>query len=417
MSNITAKQQQHIDNVKSKIGTVEFIFLMSLLMASNALAIDIMLPAFSSISNYFSLQNANHIQYIIFSYLLGYAFFQLLFGSLSDRYGRKNLIILGMIIYVFTALACALVFNFWVLLVLRFIQGIGAATTKVLTVAIVRDIYSGKEMARIMSFAAIVFMIVPILAPAFGFTLLSISNQAWQTIFLFMAFGGLLLIIWTYIRLPETLFEKRALTFNNTRDAFKIVFSNRICVNYTLAISFIMGGLFGSLLSCEQIFNRIYHLESLFPIAFASIAIFLALASFNNTQLLKKFNIKNIANFQLLSMMCFSASWLTTALIMDEIPFIIFMFFYVGVMYSFGGLAANLNSIALEPLGKVAGTASSITNFSQTIIGALLGIIIGQSFNNTTIPLASGFLICNSFALLSILIVEKGKLFSKRISD
>lgn len=401
-------QEQHIAEVRSKIGKKEFIFLMGALMAINAIAIDIMLPAMDQIKTSLHAYGANEHQYIIFSYLVGYGISQLAFGPLTDRFGRRSPLIFGLFLYTITSFACAFAPSFAALLVLRAFQGIGAATTRVITISIIRDLYHGRRMAQVMSVVMMVFMIVPVIAPATGQMILFFGN--WHVIFIFMAVAGSLIALWALLKLPETIFEKRPLTFISIHEGFKEVLTNRIALCYTLAFSVVLGALFGSLNTATQIYKGIYHLESWFPAAFATVALFQALSSFLNARFVGRFGMRKISHSLLLSFIGAALIWFVWSFI-QVVPFPAYMVLFIIIMFSFGAMGANFNALAMEPLGKLAGTASSVFGFMQTIIGASLGIIVGQTFNGTTVPIAGGFLCFGLAALMLVLTAEKGKLF------
>ncbi|WP_279110417.1 multidrug effflux MFS transporter [Bartonella apis] len=404
-------ERQHIDAVKATLGYKEFIVMIATLMATNAIAIDIMLPAMSDMSLSLKMSGQNDQHYIIFSYLVGFGLSQLLFGPISDRYGRRKPIIAGLIFYSLSSAACAFAPNFGWLLTLRAIQGIGAAATRVLTISIVRDIYGGRQMAEVMSIVMMVFMIVPVVAPAVGQAIMFFGH--WQLIFLFMAIAGIAIAIWVYFRLPETLYEKRPLTFSSVGESLWMVVSNRVSLCYTLAFSLVLGGLFCTLNTSQQIYDGIYHLGPWFPAAFALVAAFQALSSFLNSLFVGRFGMRKISHTLLLIFCIASLVWFIGSIYEGgATPFSYFMLLLVIIMFSYGGLGANFNSLAMEPLGKVAGTASSVFGFLQTIIGAGLGFIIAQQFDGTTIPIAGGFFLLSCGSILLILIAEKGKLFS-----
>ena len=404
-------EQQHIDAVKANLGYKEFIVMIATLMATNAIAIDIMLPAMTDMSHSLRMSGENDQHYIIFSYLVGFGLSQLLFGPISDRFGRRKPIIAGLIFYSLSSAACAFAPSFAWLLILRAIQGIGAAATRVLTVSVVRDIYGGRQMAEVMSIVMMVFMIVPVVAPAIGQAIMIFGH--WQFIFLFMALAGTLIAFWVYFRLPETLYEERPLTFSSVGESLVMVLSNRISLCYTLAFSMALGGLFCTLNTSQQIYDGIYHLGPWFPAAFALVAAFQALSAFLNSLFVGRFGMRKISH-SLLLIFCFaSLIWFIGSISAGgSTPFLYFMVLLIIIMFSYGGLGANFNSLAMEPLGKVAGTASSVFGFLQTIIGAGLGFIIAQKFDGTTIPIAGGFFLLSCGAIILILIAEKGRLFS-----
>lgn len=407
--NTERAQERHIAEIQSKIGKKQFIAMMAFLVAINSIAIDIMLPAMEQIKASLHVDGINEHQYIIFFYLLGFGITQLFFGPVSDRFGRRIPLITGLVIYSVSSFACAFSPSFLALLALRTLQGIGAAATRAITVSIVRDLYHGRKMAEVMSIVMMVFMIVPIIAPATGQTILLFGD--WPFIFIFMAFAGLLITLWTALKLPETIFERRPFTLASIKDGFKQVLSNQAALCYTLAFSVLLGALFGIVNTATQIYIGIYDLGKWFPVAFAGVAMFQALSSFCNAQFVGRFGMRKISHSMLLCYLAAALVWLVWSLT-GGVPFPAFIMLFSIIMFSFGAIGANFNALAMEPLGKVAGTASSVFGFMQTIIGASLGIIIGQTFNGTTVPIAGGFLLFGFIALMLVLLAEKGKLFT-----
>ncbi|EJF94975.1 multidrug effflux MFS transporter [Bartonella tamiae] len=409
-----SSEQNHINSVKARLGYIEFVIMIAVLMATNAIAIDIMLPAMGEIKRSLNVTGVNDHHYIIFCYLVGFGFSQVFLGPISDRFGRRIPIIISLILYSIASAACAFAPSFAGLLVLRAIQGVGAAATRVLTVSIVRDIYDGRKMAEVMSIVMMVFMIVPIIAPATGQAIMIFEH--WQLIFLFMAVAGVIITFWVYFRLPETLYEKRPLTFSSVGTGLWVVISNRAALCYTLAFSVLLGSLFAALNTAEQIYNGIYGLGVWFPLAFATVATFQALSAFLNARFVGKYGMRRISHV-LLMIFCFASFiWFIWSIIAGgNIPFVFYMILFTIIMFSFGGMGANFNSLAMEPLGKVAGTASSVFGFLQTVLGAGLGFIIGQQFNGSTIPIAAGFFILGSVAVILVLIAENGRLFNQSV--
>lgn len=405
---------QHIESIKARIGGKEFIILIAALMAINSVAIDIMLPSMGEIAHSLHATGKNDQHYIIFSFLISYGLSQIVFGPISDRYGRRIPILAGLVFYSLSSFACIFAPTFTWLLILRFIQGFGAAATRVLTISVVRDLYNGRRMAEVMSIVMMVFMVVPVLAPAIGQGLVMIFHD-WKVIFIFMGVTGLVIALWVYFRLPETLYEARPLTFSSVGLGFKTVLSNRTSLCYTLALSVVMGGLFTSLNTAEQIYRDIYHLGVWFPLAFAAVVVFQALSSFLNSRFVGRFGMRIISHTLLLSYTLSALCWFIGCLLSPtgSVPLTAYLILFMWLMFSFGGLGANFNALAMEPLGKVAGTASSIFGFLQTTIGAGIGFLIAQQFNGTTRPIAAGFFAIAVVALLLVLIAEKGRLFVK----
>nr|MDL4812477.1 multidrug effflux MFS transporter [Brucella abortus] len=393
-------------------GRGEFIALIAAIMAINALAVDIMLPGLPQIGASLGVHSENHVQFVITAYLLGFGVSQLFYGPLSDRFGRRLPLFGGLAIYVVAALGSAFVTDFTTLIILRVLQGLGAAATRVIAVSVVRDKFSGRQMAEVMSLVMMVFMILPVVAPATGQLIMLFGE--WHLIFMFMAIMALVVGLWAFLRLPETLpvSHRRPLTMKSTLGGFVIVLTNRVALFYMLGTSFILGALFGYINSAQQIFVGIYQLGTLFPLAFAAVAMTLALASFLNSRLVGRFGMRRISQTMLLVFTSFSLLWMVLSIVMDgPIPFAVLMIIYMTIMLSFSLVTANFNALAMEPLGEVAGTASSVLGFEQTVIGAALGAVIGQAFDGTTTPVATGYCVLGFVALACVLIAERGRLF------
>ena len=288
--NVTPTPQPATDRLGG-MGKVEFIALMAMLMALNALAIDIMLPGLQEIGAALGVESENHRQYVVSAYLLGFGVAQLAYGPISDRFGRRRPMLVGLTIYVISSLAVVAAPSFAGLLALRFIQGLGSAAMRVITISIVRDIYGGRAMAEVMSLIMMVFMVVPVIAPGTGQIILLFGD--WHLIFVFMAVVALAVAIWMYVRLPETLHPEdvRPFTVSSVLSGFRIVLTNRVALCYTIASMFIFGALFGFINSAQQVYVGIYGLGVWFSAAFAAVAVFMALSSFVNSRLVGRFGI------------------------------------------------------------------------------------------------------------------------------
>ncbi len=394
------------------MGKGEFIALAAFLMAVNSLAIDIMLPALQQIGASLGVESENHRQFVVSTYLLGFGAAQLFYGPLSDRFGRRLPLLIGLVIYICSALGIALVPSFAGLLVLRFVQGIGSAATRVITISIVRDIYGGRQMAEVMSLIMMVFMIVPVIAPGSGQIIMFFGS--WHLIFVFIAVMAALISAWAYMRLPETLHPSnvRPFTVRSVMGGFKLVLTNRIALCYTLASTFIFGSLFGFINSAQQIYVGIYDLGVYFPFAFAGVAVFMSLSSFLNSRLVGRFGMRRLSHGALAGFVTVNTIWLGALLLGPHpMPFPFFIGFFGVAMFQFGWIGSNFNSLAMEPLGHVAGTASSVLGFMSTVGGALIGAGIGQAFNGTALPMVAGYFTVSIIGLIFVLIAEKGRLF------
>ncbi|SFB38826.1 MFS transporter, DHA1 family, bicyclomycin/chloramphenicol resistance protein [Rhizobium sp. NFR07] len=394
------------------MGKVQFIGMMAALMALNALAIDIMLPGLQQIGAALGVENENHRQYVVSAYLFGFGIAQLFYGPISDRFGRRKPLLIGLGIYIVSAISVVFVPSFAGLLLLRFTQGIGSAATRVISVSIVRDVYGGRAMAEVMSLIMMVFMIVPIIAPGTGQLVLFFGD--WHLIFVFIAIVGIIVTAWVNKRLPETLdpADVRPLTASSILGGFMIVLTNRVALCYTLASTFIFGALFGFINSAQQVYVGIYELGVWFPVAFAAVALFMSVSAFLNSRWVGKLGMRRLSHGAVIGFVGVTFLWLSVQLISSEpMPFLLFLTFFALAMFLFGLIASNFNSLAMEPLGHVAGTASSVLGFMGTVGGAIIGASIGQAFNGTATPMVAGFFTVSVIGLVFVLIGERGKLF------
>jgi DHA1 family bicyclomycin/chloramphenicol resistance-like MFS transporter len=388
----------------------EFIALVAALMALNALAIDIMLPALPYMGEALGISNENERQLVVSAYMIGFGAAQLIFGPVTDRFGRRAPLFFGIALYVVCAFAATFAPTFGILLALRFTQGLGAAATRVIATSVVRDRYSGREMAEVMSLTFMVFMAIPIIAPGIGQVIL--LTGPWHYIFLFMSGLAALILVWAWLRLPETLHPeyRRPLRPGVIVEGFRLVFTNRVAFFYGLAGMFLFAAMFGFIISSQQIFVGIYGLGPWFPLAFATMAGFMAVSSFINSRIVRLFGMRRLSHTAILVYIGCSAILLILS-VMGPVPFWLFFALLMVIQVAFGNAASNMNSLSMEPLGAVAGTAASVFGFMQTVGGALLGTYIGQHFDNTLTPNATGYVVMGTLVLCCALIAEKGRLF------
>ena len=395
---------------KKELGFVEFVCLIALMMALNALAIDSMLPALPHIGADLNVTTDNDRQWVVTAYLLGFGGAQLFYGPLADRFGRKPVLLFGVGVYVMFSLLATLAPTFETLIMARVGQGLGSACTRVLAVSIVRDRYEGRTMARVMSFSFLVFLGVPILAPSLGQLIMLVGP--WRWIFAGQGLIGVGLIVWASLRLPETLKPEDRLPIQVKRltAAYKIALTDRTAVGYTLAMTAITGALFGFINSSQQIFADFFHAEVAFPAVFALIAGGIAVASIVNARLVVKLGSRKISHTALIGFTSIAAIHAGVAISGHESIWT-FAVLQTLTMFCFGLIAGNFGSMAMETMGKIAGTAASIQGFISTIVGSLLGFAVGQQFNGTTIPMSVGFTLFGLVALGWVLFAERGRLF------
>jgi MFS transporter, DHA1 family, multidrug resistance protein len=399
-----------ISNPHPGMGFKAFVALIAAMMATNALAIDSMLPALPQIGEALGVADHNQRQWIITAYLLGFGVAQLFYGSLADRFGRKPVLLVGLSLYVLFAGLCAISTSFEMLLVARALCGVGAAATRVLSVSIVRDCYSGRQMARVMSLSFIVFLAVPIIAPSIGQAIVLVAPWPW--IFGVLAIFGLAVIAWAALKLPETLHpeDRVPLTPGPVLAAFKEALTNRIAIGYTIASTLVLGGLFGFLNSAQQVFVDVLGAGKLFTLLFAAIAGGIAVASLVNSHIVGRLGMRRVSHVALCGYIAFAGVHALIALSGHESLWV-FAGMQAGMMFCFGLTMSNFGALAMEPLGHLAGTAASVQGFITTIGGALFGFWIGQMFNGTVVPLTLGFTGFGVAGLIAVLVTEKGRLF------
>ena len=390
-------------------GFREFVVLMASLMALNAFAIDAMVPALPAIGEALNVLDDNERQLVVSSYVFGFGTTQLLYGPLSDRFGRKPVLLVSLVLYIGFALLSAIAASFSLLLAARASQGAAAAATRVLVVSIVRDRFEGAAMARLMSLVFLVFLVIPVIAPAFGQVVLLFAS--WRWIFLGLAIFAAVIFIWSLVRLPETLHPeaRRPLSARAIWDGTRETLTNGQSLGYTLAFMLMMGALMGYINSIQQIVFDVFGRPDLIALAFAGVAGPMAVASWLNSRLVERIGTRRIAHLGLILFTLLAALHLVLDGLGESMTGFVVM---QGLtMASFGLASANFGALAMQPLGHVAGTASSVQGTIGTIGGAMLGLIIGQSFDGTTIPLVAGFLIAGALGLAIVLWTEGGRLF------
>ncbi|WP_207479653.1 multidrug effflux MFS transporter [Arenibaculum pallidiluteum] len=388
-----------------EIHFVEFVGLIALMMAITALSIDIMLVALPDIAHSFAVARPNDRQLVVTTYMIGFAVGQPFHGPLSDRFGRKPVLILGLLIFSIGAVGSALATGFTGLLAARALQGFGAAAPRIVAIAIVRDCFAGRDMARVMSFVMMVFIIVPVLAPALGEAILQFGPWPW--IFGFLLLTAAAALLWSALRLPETrpAADRLPLSGAALTGAFLKVVTTRRTLGYTVAMGFLFGGLLSYVGSAQQIFVDVYGLGSMFAVMFGAIAVTMALASLVNARLVVRLGMRRVSHLALAG---YVAAGLAMALLgFPTHPPLWLLGAFLGIVFfCFGLIAPNFNALAMEPLGRVAGMASSFIGFYTTAFGALVGWAVGQAFDDTVRPLVVGFAAMGALALLTVLKTE-----------
>ncbi|ESQ81701.1 hypothetical protein AEAC466_20620 [Asticcacaulis sp. AC466] len=389
---------------------VEFVALIASLMALGALGIDSMLPALPVIGQDLGVTVHNHLQWIVSIYFLGMGFGQLFFGVMSDWLGRKRVLIGGVILYVVFGLIAAFSQNFTFLLILRLCQGLAVATTGVVTRSIIRDLYSGSQMAKVMSISFVVFLLVPILAPSLGQVVLLV--WPWRAIFIIMAAMGTLTAIWAWIRLPETMnpADRHRPDISHIRRVAFFVITEPSSIFYSFAITFLIGGLLAYVALMPQIFSDVFHKPHLMAIIFAVCAATMGAASALNASLVVKLGVKRISHSALTGYIVVTAIHLAWAAAGKEtlVSFTILQALTMGLMSL---STSNFSAVAMEKVGHVAGTAASLQGVITTVGAAVVSGLIGQGWTGHIAWLPGAALACGLIAISLIAIAEKGRLY------
>jgi DHA1 family bicyclomycin/chloramphenicol resistance-like MFS transporter len=392
------------------MGFPEFVVVIASIMALNPLAMDMMLPALPNIAAAFDIASANRPQMVLSVFLVGFGVGQFVMGPLSDRYGRRPILIGGMIVYCAASLLAIAAPTFETLLLARALQGVATSATRVIATSIVRDCYAGRRMASVMSLTMMIFIAVPVVSPAFGQAVLMLAQ--WRGIFIVLMAYGVVTLVWSAIRLPETLAvaNRRSLAVRDILDAFRQTVTHRQTLGYALVAGGVLGSLFAFVVISQQVFTGIYQLGHYFPVAFAGVAIGTAFAGFVNSRLVGRLGMRVLSHSALIGFLVIATIMLVTAKL-QMLPLALFMLLSVSMMFAFGLMIANFTALAMEPQGHIAGTAASLYGSITTLLGIGVGATIGQDFDGTLVPFATGFLLCTLASLAVVLIVEKGRLF------
>jgi DHA1 family bicyclomycin/chloramphenicol resistance-like MFS transporter len=390
---------------KKEIHFIEFISFLALSMSLVALSIDAMLPALPDIIKSYGISNTNSQQYVITFLFMGLSIGQLIAGPLSDSIGRKKGIYAGLTLFIFGSLLAYFAQNFETILAGRFIQGLGASAPRIVTIAIIRDRYEGREMARVMSYIMGIFVVVPALAPTIGQGIIMLTG--WQSIFIFFIAIALVIFIWLAVRIPETQRpeDSRPFTIPVLWQGLIVTLGNTKTLCYMIAAGLIYGSFIGYLNTSQQIFEDYYHVGKLFPLYFGITAISLGVAFFTNAQLVRVFGMKKVIVHALIIVAILAAIFITLELsIFNDVPLPMFMIYIMASTFCMGMLFGNFNALAMEPMGHMAGIAAAVIGCVSLIISILVGGIVGQLYNDNLLPLALGFLIgaCGSLIMMRI---------------
>ncbi|AYO85813.1 MFS transporter [Methylobacterium brachiatum] len=382
-------------------------------MAVTAISIDNLLPAFPAIEARFSVPDPNRLQLLVYVFMAGFGVAQLAYGPISDTFGRRKVLLTSLAIYVVGCGLAMVAPSFGWLLAARVIQGIGAAGGRVLSVAIVRDRFAGREMASVMSLTMMVFLIVPMIAPAIGGLMLALGS--WVYVFVSMLALAFWLTVWFSLRMPETLHPeyRRPLSLGATWDAVRTTVTTRVSIGYATALGLLTGCIMGYVGSAQQVFDTgLYHLGPLFPLAFGLVAGAMGAATLINARIVRLLGMRALSHAGIIAFTLVAIAQVGVGLAYHgHPPLAAFLTILAANQFLMSFALPNFNALALEPLGAIAGTASSFVGFYTTILGAFSGYVIGQAFDGTVLPVGIGYAALGGLAVLVVLWTERGRLF------
>jgi DHA1 family bicyclomycin/chloramphenicol resistance-like MFS transporter len=389
-------------------GFTEFVVLMAFIISMVALSIDAMLPALPEIAADLAFERPNDSQFIISMLFVGMGFGQIVFGPLSDSIGRKPAINIGFLVFIIGCLVSIFARDFNDMMMGRLLQGLGAAGPRVVATALIRDCYEGREMARVMSFVMTIFILVPVIAPAIGQLIITYSD--WHSIFILFLILAIIALTWFSLRQPETLSEDKRIRFSMARVTSDIntIISIPAAIGYTITMGFIFGAFIGYLSSSQQIFQQQYGLGNQFPLYFGILATSIGLASLINSQLVMRFGMRRLSHIAMISIAVLSAAFVLIAYhYQGHPPLFLLMAYLLGVFFFMGILFGNLNALAMEPLGHIAGLGAAVVGSVSTLISVVIGVLVAGAYNGTVLPLVMGFAVLSIACLISIYWTEK----------
>lgn len=394
-------QAAHTGNISYR----EFTVLMALLMSIVAISIDALLPALGIIGQDLRLENQNHAQYLIGMIFAGMAIGQLVCGPLSDALGRKKVLYSGIALYLAGSVICYLASDLTGLLVGRFIQGLGVAGPYVSTMSIVRDKYAGRDMARVMSLILMIFITVPAIAPSLGQGILFLFT--WREIFLLYIGYAVLVGGWLFLRLEETLPPERRVpvTLQALAHGFREVVTTRTTLFYMICTGICFGSFIGYLNSSQQIFQDQFGTGGMFTVYFGLLALILGAASLLNSRLVARLGMRFICLRSVAGIVAASALFLAVNLTV-EVTLWMFLAYAAALFFAFGLMIGNLNAMAMEPMGHIAGMASAIIGSVSSVLSLTLGALIGQLYDGTLVPLTAGFLVLGALSWFFMLMAD-----------
>jgi DHA1 family bicyclomycin/chloramphenicol resistance-like MFS transporter len=392
-------------------GFAEFVAMMAAIMALQALAVDAMLPALPDIGRAFGVADDRSLQWIVTAFVLGAGAGQLIYGPLSDWLGRRPVLLAGIGLYVALSLLAARATSLDGLIVLRVLQGIASAASGVIPRAAVRDRFEGQTMARVLSIVFMVFLLVPVLAPALGQALLLVVD--WRGIFALFGVAGAGVALWTALRLPETLHpqHRRVPRRRELLEAAAFVLSERTSLGYTVALTLLFGGLLAYVSLLPQVFATTFQRPELMAATFALCAGSTGITSYMNSRIVERLGMHRISHLALLAYIALTLLHSVLALGGAE-SLLTFALLQALTLAVLGFALSNFGAIAMQPMGAIAGSAASIQGFISMVGGAVIAAVIGRQWSGSVLVLPAGALACGLLALAAVLLAQRGALFS-----
>ncbi|WP_091149163.1 multidrug effflux MFS transporter [Novosphingobium sp. CF614] len=398
-------------SVQFPLHQAEFVIMMAAFQALQALAIDVMLPALGIIARDLDVVDPNARQLIVGVFLISSGIGTLVPGALADRFGRRPVILIALCAYVLCSIACALAGSFTLLLVARALMGLSSSAMMVMPMTILRDRYEGDEMARTQSLVAMTFMVVPMVAPLLGQSVLLFAG--WRWIFGIMATVSTLVFLWALVRLPETLRPeyrqpvRPGVVARNMVQALTV----REAFGYFLGAAFVQGALFGYINSAQQLVGEHFGLGLLFPAVFGVMALIMASTNFVNSRIVERFGARRVSHTALLTYIGLAVIHFFLA--RNGEAFWVFFMLMTSSMCMMSFIGANFQAISLQPFARFAGAAASAMAFVRTVLGATLGAAIGQAYDGTARTILAAMVVCGVSALILVLYSERGRLFRR----
>jgi MFS transporter, DHA1 family, multidrug resistance protein len=401
----------HVSPRHQPMSFAEFVMVMATVMALTALATSMMLAVLAEIGKTFGV-DTTRTQSVLTAFFIGFSVGQFVVGPVSDRFGRRPVLLGGLTLYLIASALCVVAPSFEALLVARFMQGFGAAAPRVITISVIRDCYSGRRMASVMSLAMTVLMVIPVIAPTFGQVV--VLAAPWQWIFVFLTLYGVVIMAWMHLRLPETLAPENTRTLQPLAimDAVRQALTTRQTLGYMLATGVAQGFLLATLYAAPQVMGELLGMGTYFTIAFGVAAAAMSFGQFVNSQLVGRYGMRLLSHGAVVigTLLSVALLLLARANMVEAVGYTAFM---CVINALFMAASSNFNAMAMEPQGRIAGTASSLFGSVTTMVQAMIAHTIGQAYDGTLLPLASGMVACGATVIVIAAITERGKLFGK----